>query len=110
MQIKLVSYPIEPFQTGQRARDPHALFWIPILRDPWAVIPYFEDQSAIFALGADFDRAWCGTRRDTVTDGVFDQRLKNQVRRAGVQGLRRNAHPDFQPVRKTHALDFEIAV
>src|SRR5215469_8299726 len=48
MQIKLVSYPIEPFQTGQRARDPHALFWIPILRDPWAVIPYFEDQSAIF--------------------------------------------------------------
>src|SRR6516162_4672624 len=103
MQFKLMSRTVEPFETGARARNSNAALRIPIGSDAWAVIPHFEDQSAIFTLSTDFDRAWCGTRCDTVPDGIFDQRLKNQIWRAGIQGLRRNTHPDLQPVGKTHA-------
>src|SRR5262245_49955295 len=73
-----------------------------------AVVAYFEAHRPVSALGVNLDDSSCFALGDAVPDGVFNQRLKKELRRQRVERRRINLHPDSQTVLKTDLFNLQI--
>jgi len=72
------------------------------------VIADFENQESILGRGANYDTTRPRVRGNPVTNGVFYQRLQDQIGRTGSQHFRRDLHLHREPIAKARLLDFQV--
>src|SRR5262247_2275868 len=80
----------------------------PGVRQTRAVVAYLKLEFILFEPGRNLDQPRRGMWRDAVTDGVFDQRLQNQIRQARVERLRLDIHLHLQPVAESRLFDLQV--
>src|SRR5215510_9917180 len=81
----------------------------PGVRQTRAVVAYLKLEFILFEPGRNLDQPRRGMWRDAVTDGVFDQRLQNQIRHARVERLRLDIHLHLQPVAESRLFNLQVA-
>ena len=72
------------------------------------IIPHFDLKQAISANGSDFDDSSVDSRRNPMTNGIFDDRLENEVGDGDFECIRIDSQINAQSFAKAGFLDFEI--
>ena len=110
MELETVVGAEKMLQARARRRDADALLQRRqrVLRQSDAVVAHFHPQLVAVAAGGDVDVAGPGFLRDSVLDGVLDERLQNQVRHQRFErfGLHVEAHD--QAIGEARLLDLKI--
>src|SRR5262245_40884430 len=81
----------------------------PGVRQTRAVVAYLKLEFILFEPGRNLDQPRRGVWRDSVTDGVFDQRLQNQIRHARVERLRLDIHLHLQAISESRLFNLQVA-
>src|SRR5579871_5371596 len=98
---------IEPFQSGPRAGNSNPVLCV--WRHTWTIIFDFKSKHSVITSGADNDSTWRRASCDPVTNGIFDQRLEEQIWCAGIKCVRRDIDTDDESVGKSCSHNFQIA-
>jgi len=89
-------------------RNPHAL--PDFAGGARSIVRHLDDERAVLDLRRDVDApAFCAWS-DTVSHGVFDERLKNQVRDHEIERAGRDRATDVEAAAEADLFDFEIFV
>src|SRR5262249_42186985 len=107
IQLEAVRRAVKLLQTRTRVGQADAFFdrLAMVGRQAHAVVANLKLQFVAGAAGANLYQPGGRARRDAVTDGVFDQRLQDQIGRARVERLRLDLHFHLQAVAEPRLFD-----
>src|SRR5262245_9743310 len=110
-QIEVGVVAVKLLQPRAGVGQPDAPFDLraPGVRQSGAVVADLKLEFVPFEPGRNLDQPRRGMWRDAVTDGVFDQRLQNQIGHARVERLRLDIHLHLQPVAESRLFDLQVA-
>src|SRR5262245_24423411 len=110
-QIEEVICAVKLIQPRAGVAQSDALFDLraPGVRQSRAVVADLKLEFVLFESGGNLDQTRRRVWRDSVTDGVFDQRLQNQIGHARVERLRLDIHLHLQPIAEPRLFDLQVA-
>src|SRR5215470_2972665 len=110
-QIEEVIGAVKLLQPRAGVGQSDALFDLraPGVRQSRAVVADLKLEFVHFEAGGYLNQPRSGVWRDAVTDGVFDQRLQNQIRHARVERLRLDLHLHPQAIAESRLFNLQVA-
>src|ERR1041385_9328802 len=87
---------------GIRESNASAAFHLPVVGKTGAVVVNSQTQVTVCNRRTDPDQTCVGTARDTVSQRVLRERLKNQIRNERFRGRRIDVELDFEPIGESH--------
>src|SRR5262245_17864973 len=110
-QIEEVIGAVKLIQPRPGVGQSDALFDLraPGVRQSRAVVADLKLESVLLESGGNLDQPRGRVWRDSVSDGVFDQRLQNQIRHARVERLRLDLHLHLQAIAEPRLFDLQVA-
>src|SRR2546423_132954 len=104
--FKLAGGTIDRCKALSRISESQALFGEGVI--PRTIIFYGQHQVAVRSFCRNLNYAILGAGCDSMSHGVFDQRLENKFWHESLAHLRIDSPPYLEPIRKTHLLDGKI--
>src|SRR5215475_3852922 len=75
---------------------------------PGAVVLHSQSEQVAVSIGSNLNLTRCDPGNDSMLDGVLNDRLKDEVRHAGVKCLRLDLHIDCEAIVEPHVLNLQV--